>query len=577
MKIFTHFFGLVLAFALILPSASVADNLQQLTADMAYEHVQNLRKLSSDKVKKNSSKENLSQAIDILNSALSYLDERVVQDLAVGNSPLFFRGLDVRVDLAALYVRASQNDQALTMLEQINRLYWVPDLQSYLTRRKSFEQIMHEPRMQALLKTSKIPLDLYQSKAISGGYKPTLTAAEKAAGVSMFWHQVRSDFAFFDHVPGLDWGATFLKFLEKVESTSSTEEYYRVLMQLAPLLMDGHTNIYPPEELYSKFYSRPPLRTELIEGKVLVTRVDSEKLKGLVSIGDEIVEIDDLAVSIYAEKNVNPFVSSSTLQDRAVRMYSYQLLSGDEDKTIKLTLRNRGNSIRTVVVERKGYEKVASAEKFSFRILPDDIAYISIDHFESDAAVKAFEQAFPSILKSRGLIIDVRNNGGGSSWNGMRILQYLSNNPINSLNSYSRGDTGLSRNDGNVIEWKSLSGGESTAKRSRPVFTGSVVILTGPRTFSAAEDFVAAFNKMSRGKVVGSATGGSTGEPITVMLPGGGMGRICAKRDTFADGTTFVGKGLSPDIYVEQTLSDFFVGKDTVLDRALLEMTVVKP
>jgi carboxyl-terminal processing protease len=576
MKILTQLSALVFALAAVLPSASATDTSKPLTAEMAYEHVQGLRKQSYDLVNKNPSKDSLDQAISLMNSALFYLDERVVQDMAVGNRALFYRGLDARLDLAALYVQTKQYDRALTTLEQINGLFWWPNLQGYLADSKTLAPLEKEPRMQALLRVSKIPQGLYENKALSGSYKPTLTAAEKAAGVSIFWHQVRSDFAFFDHVPDLDWGATYLKFLEKVETTSSTEEYYRVLMQLAPLLRDGHTNIYPPEELSSKFYSRPPLRTELIEGKVIVTRIDNERLKELVSVGDEIVEIDGVPVHTYAETYVNPFVSSSTPQDRAVRLYSYQLLGGDEDKTLKLSLKNRAGVIRETLVSRKGYEKGTSPEKFAFRMLPENIAYISIDHFESDAGVKAFERAFPSILQASGLIIDVRNNGGGSSWHGMRILQFLSNEPIKGLNSYSRGDTGLTRNDHNVVELKPISNGGSSTKRTRPVFSGPVIILTGARTFSAAEDFVAAFKTISRGKVVGNATGGSTGEPILVNLPGGGTGRICAKRDTFADGTTFVGKGLFPDISAEQTLADFYVGRDTVLARALAEMTVLR-
>lgn len=577
MKTLTQLSALVFVLTVVLPNASASDTSKPLTAAMAYEHVQGLRKQSYDLVKKNPSKDSLDQAISLMHSALSYLDERVVQDLAVGNPALFYRGLDARLDLAALYVQTKQYDQALTTLEQINRFYWLPNLQTYLSDRKVFAPLEQEPRMQAMLKISKIPQGLYENKALPNSYKPTLTAAEKAAGVSIFWHQVRSDFAFFDHVPDLDWGATYLQFLEKVESTSSTEEYYRVLMQLAPLLRDGHTNIDPPEELSPKFFSRPPLRTELIEAKVIVTRIDSEKLKELVSVGDEIIEVDGVPVRTYAENYVNPYVSSSTPQDRAVRLYGYQLLSGDKDKALKLSLKNRAGVIREALVPRKGYDDLTSPEKFIFKMLPDNIAYISIDHFESDAGVKAFERAFTNIQQARGLIIDVRNNGGGSSWYGVRLLQFLSNEPIKGLNSYSRGDTGLTRKDDNTIEWKPIIGGGNSAKRTRPVFSGPVTVLTSAKTFSAAEDFVAAFKALSRGKIIGNATGGSTGQPIMVNLPGGGTGRICAKRDTFADGTTFVGKGLFPDVSVDQTLADFYVGRDTVLARALAELAVVRP
>lgn len=561
---------LVLLFAA--PCANAAAGASPLTAQVAYEHVQQLREAASDIADKNPSKDELKKAIDLLLTAVSYMDERAVQDIVAGNEAVSFRGVDARMDLADLYVRTAQIDLAFRTLEQINSLYWVPDLRTYLAKRKSIAQLDHEPRMQALLKVSTIPKRLYESQALASSFKPTLSSAERAAGVSIFWNQVRSDFAFFDNVPDLDWGQTYLTFLEKVEATSSTEDYYRALMQLAPLLRDGHTNIYPPEELSSKFYARPPLQTALIENKVLVTRVGSAQLKALANVGDEIVEVDGIPVRSYAETYVNPFVSSSTPQDRLVRQYSYQLLHGDENKPVRLRLKGRSGVMREAVLPRKGYNDVASPTKFEFRLLPGNIAYISIDHFESDAGVLAFERAFPSILKARGLIIDVRNNGGGSTEYGISILRYLTNKPIRGANSYSRGDNGLYRDDGTIIKWTPVlhSGGSDTRTRA-VVYSGPVTVLTGPKTFSAAEDFVAAFQTAGRGKSIGSATGGSTGMPILVKLPGGGLGRICAKRDTFADGTTFVGKGLTPDMNVHQTLADFYAGRDTVLDRAVAQ------
>ena len=71
-------------------------------------------------------------------------------------------------------------------------------------------------------------------------------------------------------------------------------------------------------------------------------------------------------------------------------------------------------------------------------------------------------------------------------------------------------------------------------------------MLIGPQTFSAAEDFLVSFDVLKRGVIVGEASGGSTGQPMFMSLPGGGQGRICVKRDTYPDGTAFVGKGIAP-------------------------------
>ena len=100
-------------------------------------------------------------------------------------------------------------------------------------------------------------------------------------------------------------------------------------------------------------------------------------------------------------------------------------------------------------------------------------------------------------------------------------------------------------------------------------FDKPVVVLTTARTFSAAEDFVVLFDAMKRGKIVGEPTAGSTGQPLSFPLPGGGGGRVCTRRDTYPDGKEFIGVGVMPDVLVRPTLADVRAGRDTVLERAL--------
>jgi C-terminal processing protease CtpA/Prc len=61
---------------------------------------------------------------------------------------------------------------------------------------------------------------------------------------------------------------------------------------------------------------------------------------------------------------------------------------------------------------------------------------------------------------------------------------------------------------------------------------------------------------MDRGKIVGQPTGGSTGQPLIIGLPGGGSARICSKRDRYPDGTEFIGVGVQHDVEVLPTIAD---------------------
>jgi C-terminal processing protease CtpA/Prc len=103
-----------------------------------------------------------------------------------------------------------------------------------------------------------------------------------------------------------------------------------------------------------------------------------------------------------------------------------------------------------------------------------------------------------------------------------------------------------------------------------------VAVLTSARTFSAAEDFVAAFDAMHRGITVGEATAGSTGQPMFFQLPGGGSARVCTRNDRASDGTVFEGVGLRPDISASPTIESIRRRRDIVLERAVAALLAAK-
>jgi C-terminal processing protease CtpA/Prc len=412
---------------------------------------------------------------------------------------------------------------------------------------------------------------LWHARALATPYSAHLSEAERIAGLSLFWSEAKYNFAHFNNVPQLDWDKAYLDFLPKVIAAPDTAAYYDVLMRFAPLLHDGHTNIYPPSELQGHFYARPPMRTALVGGKVLVTFVGSAQLERQgVHVGDEITAIDGIDVKRYAREHVAPYESSSTVQDMAVRMFTYGLLAGDKDVPLKLALDHGRGSRRTVTVARDGYPDRHAPPAFVFRELPGGVVYLSIDQFETKASSEAFMQHLPQIMRAKGLILDVRKNGGGSDSYGFEILSHLTKAPIPGPRATELSVSSVARANGHLsLEWRQLGGSGATyPHKTMPIFTGPVALLTSARTFSAAEDFVMAFDALKRGMLVGQTTGGSTGMPLSFGLPGGGSARICAKWDSYPDGREFVGIGIAPDIAVSPTVADIRAGRDPVIERA---------
>ena len=97
-----------------------------------------------------------------------------------------------------------------------------------------------------------------------------------------------------------------------------------------------------------------------------------------------------------------------------------------------------------------------------------------------------------------------------------------------------------------------------------------LVVLMGNNTASAAEDFLIVLDGLKKRAVtVGERSFGSTGQPLSFKLPGGGSARICTKRDTYPDGRDFVGYGVKPDVEVRRTVSELISGKDLAMEKAL--------
>jgi C-terminal processing protease CtpA/Prc len=175
----------------------------------------------------------------------------------------------------------------------------------------------------------------------------------------------------------------------------------------------------------------------------------------------------------------------------------------------------------------------------------------------------------PQWAKSKGLVVDLRRNRGGGSQFAMDVLATLVDAPANGVVQASRLYVPVFRAvQGDFSDWRPL-GMEQAKPNTEAHYSGPVVVLCSGETFSAAENFLVAFKTSKRGKIVGTASAGSTGQPLMFRLPGGGFGRVCTKRSGFADGTAFIGVGVQPDIVVDPLLREIQAGQDSALDTAL--------
>jgi C-terminal processing protease CtpA/Prc len=538
----------------------------------SYRYMRQQRDLVQKLLQPGASKKDAEHAASQLEELLRYLDTPPLAERAAGYFNLYAEHVNLLITLAKAYMRLDRKDDALTALERTTSYIWSGFFDKAVEQDNDLSPLLREPRYMAIRGVWATPDRVYGKGGVATPYQPVLTIEEKIAGLSSFWSEVREHFVWFDHVPDLDWNKTYLAYLSKVSATRSTREYYDVMRQLAALLQDGHTNVYPPKELRDEVYSRPGLSTALLEGKVLVTHIGNDELAKRIRIGDELIAIDGEPTRSYAEQHVKPYVAASTPQDRQLRIFNYELLAGNAGKPLKLRLRGADGLEREEAVTRSGQRSLP--ERFVFKMLSGGVAYISIDGFENDKGLKAFERALPEIMTSKALVIDLRRNGGGNGMFGLQILSYLTKDPIPVPSSFERDTAAVRRAQGDTsIALKPVSAVVLPVKIFREkIFEGRVAVLTSAQTFSAAEDFTASFKLMKRGLVVGEPTGGSTGQPLIFPLPGGGTARICVKRDTWPDGSSFVGKGIQPDIVAAPSVASIRDGTDPVLEVAVASL-----
>jgi C-terminal processing protease CtpA/Prc len=289
-------------------------------------------------------------------------------------------------------------------------------------------------------------------------------------------------------------------------------------------------------------------------------------LKADLKVGEEITHIDGRVVKQILEQDIYPYIFASTAQWRDLMAYP-KVLNGEYGTKAILRIRGVNGTVREVSLTRAAY-RFPKKREFVFHELDGSTIYVNLPGFGSDAIVDDFDAVFDKISKAKGLILDMRENGGGNSAFGDRIISYLTDKPIEKTRWKTRQYMPAFRAWGEQEKWYQADR-QIIEPRKEGSFAGPIVILTGPATFSAAEDFVVPLHASGRATVVGEKTGGSTGQPLIIELPGDGGARICTKRDAYPDGREFVGVGIIPDVEVHPTPADIAADHDVVLEEGI--------
>lgn len=392
-----------------------------------------------------------------------------------------------------------------------------------------------------------------------------MSVADRIAVLSMVWSSARQNFANFD-LTKVNWDSAYKATIPLVLAAKNTADVYKQTAKMVALLKDGHTGIY-----YIPGYpkKRLPLKTALVEGKVIITEINNDSLisqHGL-NVGDEIIAVDKKEVFDYATKNILPYQFASTPQDLDVKTYTHSLLYANPQKPVTVKVLKKDGSTSEVSIPRN--MQVVAGPPFTVRILPGEIALLTLNDFQNKDYKKLFDSLYQHLLPAKAVIIDVRRHTGGDGAQGNYILSHFIDKDITGAKSKTKQYIAAWEAWNKQEKWKELEPSILKPIEGKQRFLKPIVILTGAQTYSAAEDFCVAFDISRRGIKIGQSTAGSTGQPLRIDLPGNGIFMVCTKRDSYPDGKEFIGIGIQPEIFVKETIDDIRTGNDSVLQKAI--------
>ncbi|MCK4850345.1 MAG: hypothetical protein KAT11_03285 [Phycisphaerae bacterium] len=380
-----------------------------------------------------------------------------------------------------------------------------------------------------------------EAKAQNSIYEKSLRA---------FIKQIDSTYPFFD-LKGIrsDWRVRKQELLAKVKQCKSNEEFYGLLDQARRCLRDSHIQFrdlkgeYPRAEIrYFPGISFLPA----VKNQVVIMRCMPEYNDKLPP-GTIVTAINGQKAREYLEREAEKSWKAGGYfsSPQRARLYVYRIpLQGDENDAQQLTVIRNGQAETVRVVnkwEARGWPHTYAMPKgltrrgnCRFGKLESGYGYIHLRRIRGDL-VKGVDEALESFEGIRGLIIDLRGNGGGG---------------------YSR-------------EVFARFAKKQKAAVNHPYYRGDMVVLIDAGTISSGETLARDLVRTGGAHLMGSATAGSSSAKRSWDLPGGLGKVILSRRSRYGFGRQPIEyNGIRPQQKVEVIPAELQKGINSGIKRA---------
>lgn len=374
----------------------------------------------------------------------------------------------------------------------------------------------------------------------------TLSDSIRTATFDLVWRRVYE--SYWDTTfNGHDWRSLRSRYAPRVAAAGDERTLHAVLDQMVGELGQSHFRVMNHEDAAS---ASAWFAVDCVQGGVAVSHVDSAQANAGLAPGQVVLRVAGTPFdSLYRRHIANNNSASQRECTRRERALA-GALRGAPDSLVQVAVRE-GDRERTVILPFRSRPSKPELPRIESRQLESGIVYVRIPLFLN--AGSQVRQALRNLDATKGLVLDLRGNGGGSAFD----LQDVAN---------------LFYSTAGVLARTTMRYGMETmtvAGTGEAAYRGRLVVLVNHATGSAAEILAAALQEQRAASVLGDTSAGAVLISNELRLPTGGTFQFALGDVRTAAGRRLEGTGVIPNEVVPVTVDDLRSGRDAAVQRAI--------
>ncbi len=381
---------------------------------------------------------------------------------------------------------------------------------------------------------------------------PTLAPLSTSQREKMFntlWNTVNEHYVYRDF-RGVDWPSIRTKYHDRVVNAPDTAHFYATLKEIIDLLNDDHSRFDDPQDA--------ALSDAIYNGEA-----------GYAGIGIMIRELDTgLMITRVAHNGpadkagLRPYDVITTIEGTLVTTtyalgedgYS-KLIRGAIGSNLTITVQHGDDALQQLTLQRDAIAGDAFPEAVA-RMLGDGTVLLTIDSFDRDNLAEIVKHAVVDAMahtQPTGLIIDIRENGGGSIDAMLDVIALL----------HDGGTIGEQVDRNNTYPLT------VPANHTLPPFDHlPIAVLTSHDTASASEMFTAGLRHLRTVTVIGETTAGNSENLYPYDFDDGSVLWLAELLYRQPNGDYIENVGVVPDILITDAWDDMNPDNDLFIKAA---------